>query len=55
MALSLAPPANGTMILAQLIVVVLLSTTSLTGRTASLIFLKPGASERLQTGNGQDG
>jgi len=42
------------MILAQLIVVVLLATTSLTEVRASLIFLKPGASERLQTGNGHD-
>jgi hypothetical protein len=43
------------MILAQLIVVALLPTTSLTAGAPSLIFLKPGASERLQTGNGQDG
>jgi len=43
------------MILAQLIVVVLLATTSLTTEPGSLIFLKPGVSGQIHNRNGSDG
>jgi len=43
------------MILAQLIVVVLLATTSLATDVTSLIFLNPGVSGQIHNGNGSDG